>query len=123
MDRPKHLDIKKDKGVTIEWMNGTTSFYPVRYLRRLSPSAEAKALRAELEKNPLAVLPPSAISSDSSEPLTIVDAELVGNYAVKIHFSDGHDTGLFSWEYLVEIDPDRPRSEPGGPTRPKGTAP
>lgn len=113
MHRPKHLDIKKDKGLKVEWMDGTTSFYPVAYLRRNSPSAEAKALRQELEKNPLAVLPDSAISSDAG-PLTIEGAELVGNYAVKLRFSDGHDTGLFSWAYLVEIDPDRQRSEPGG---------
>ena len=34
-------------------------------------------------------------------------AELVGNYAVRITFSDGHDTGIFSWQYLREIDPAR----------------
>ena len=35
--------------------------------------------------------------------LTITDLEPVGNYAVKIRFADGHDTGLFSWGYLHEL--------------------
>ena len=34
---------------------------------------------------------------------TIVGLEPVGNYAVKIVFSDGHDTGLYTWEYLREL--------------------
>jgi DUF971 family protein len=30
---------------------------------------------------------------------------MVGNYAIRIRFSDGHDTGIYSWAYLREIDP------------------
>lgn len=106
--RPRHLDIKRDRGLTIEWEDGSTTFYSVSYLRKWSPSAEARTLREQLASNPLAVLPASAVSD--GKPLTIVDAEFVGNYAIKIHFSDGHDTGLYSWEYLVEIDPARQAS-------------
>ena len=57
-----------------------------------------------MAKNPLTVLPASAVAKG---PLTAVGAELVGNYAIRITFSDGHDTGIFSWEYLREIDPAR----------------
>lgn len=103
--KPRHLDIKRDRGLTVEWEDGSTSFYSVAYLRKWSPSAEARTLREQLAKNPLTVLPASAVSGGA--PLTIVDAEFVGNYAVKIRFSDGHDTGLYSWEYLQEIDPAR----------------
>ena len=59
-------------------------------------------LRSQLKKNPLTILPSSAVSKG---PLVATDAELVGNYAIKIRFSDGHDTGIYSWEYLREIDP------------------
>lgn len=106
--RPRHLDIKRDRGLTIEWEDGSTTFYSVTYLRKWSPSAEARTLREQLASNPLTVLPASAVSD--GKPLTIVDAEFVGNYAIKIHFSDGHDTGLYSWEYLLEIDPARQAS-------------
>jgi len=101
--RPKHLDLKKDKGLTVEWPNGRVSFYPVAYLRKMSPSADARMLREELARNPLTVLPASAGGGD--QPLTAIGAELVGHYAVKITFSDGHDTGIYSWDYLREIDP------------------
>ncbi len=83
-------------------MDGRVSFFPVAHLRRMSPSAEARQLREELATNPLTVLPNRP---GSGEPLLAVDAELVGNYALRIHFSDGHSTGLYSWRYLREIDP------------------
>ena len=37
------------------------------------------------------------------EDVNIVAIEPVGNYAVKLSFSDGHDTGLYSWDYLYEL--------------------
>ena len=113
--RPKHLDLKKDRGLTVQWENDTTSYFSIAYLRRMSPSAEARQLREELARNPLTVLPTSGggISGNSGgggESLTATGAELVGNYAVRIIFSDGHDTGIYSWEYLRQIEPnaDRP---------------
>jgi DUF971 family protein len=101
MDAPRHIDLKKDKGLTIEWQDGTTSYYSIAYLRRMSPSADARELREQIQKNPLTVLP----ASRSSGPLVAVDAQLQGNYAIQITFSDGHATGLYSWRYLREIDP------------------
>ena len=101
---PKHLDLDKTKGLTVQWQDGATSFYPIAYLRKMSPSAEQRALREQMARNPLTVLPASA-AAHSGEPLSATGAEMVGNYAVKIIFSDGHDTGIFSWEYLRQIDP------------------
>jgi len=103
---PAHLELEKTRGLTVRWPDGTSSFYPIDYLRRMSPSAEARILREKLARNPLTVLPESA---GDGRPLTALDAELVGNYAVRIRFSDGHHTGLYSWEYLRQIDPDGPR--------------
>ncbi len=101
--RPKHLDLKKDQGLTVQWQDGTDSFYPIAYLRKMSPSADARLLREEMARNPLTVLPSSAGTDRSS--LLATGAHLVGNYAIKIIFSDGHDTGIYSWEYLKQIDP------------------
>lgn len=103
---PTHLDFKKDQGLAVTWPDGTQSFYAIAYLRRMSPSAEQRQLREEMSRNPLTVLPASAVSG-GEQPLTATGAELVGNYAVRITFSDGHDTGIFSWQYLREIDPTR----------------
>ena len=111
IEKPVHLDLKKDSGLTVHWADGRTSHYPVAYLRRMSPSADARMLREQLEANPLTVLPATAASR--SGPLAVEDAELVGNYAIRLRFSDGHHTGIFSWAYLREIDPgaDRPAGE------------
>ena len=103
------LDLERDRGLTVEWSDGRRSFYPVAHLRRNSPSADAKTLRESLATNPLTVLPSSA----GSGPLRAESAELVGNYAIRIEFSDGHRTGIFSWVYLRQIDPDRPASPAG----------
>jgi DUF971 family protein len=99
--RPVHLDLDRERGLEIEWSDGVRSFYPVAHLRRSSPSADAKALREEMARNPLTVLPPSK----SDGPLRALDAQFVGNYAIRITFSDGHSTGIYSWSYLRSIDP------------------
>ncbi|MEX0653295.1 MAG: DUF971 domain-containing protein [Phycisphaeraceae bacterium] len=101
--RPKHIDLKKDTALTITWSDGRVSVYPVAYLRKMSPSADARELREQMAKDPLTVLPASA--SGKGGPLMAEGAELVGNYALRIRFSDGHETGLYSWTYLREIDP------------------
>jgi DUF971 family protein len=103
--RPVHLDLKQDRGLSIQWEGGTSSFYPIAYLRKMSPSADAKALREELSRNPLTVLPGSG--GKSKGPLRATNIEFVGNYAIRIVFSDGHETGIYSWKYLREIDPDK----------------
>ena len=109
--RPKHLDLNREKGLTVHWQNGRISFFPILYLRKMSPSVDAKMLREGMEQNPLTVLPASAISGPGAPALTATGAEMVGNYALKIIFSDGHDTGIYSWEYLREIDPNTPTAK------------
>ena len=104
---PRALDLQRNRALTVTWSDGRVSIYPVAYLRRMSPSAEMNVLREEMAKNPLTVLPASASAGASGGPLTAESAELVGNYAVRLRFSDGHDTGIFSWRYLREIDPGR----------------
>lgn len=115
MDAPVRIDLKKDRGLTIEWADGSTSYFSVAFLRRMSPSAEARALREQMARNPLTVLPSSG---GPGGPLVADSAELVGNYAIRIRFSDGHDTGIFSWQYLREIDPAN-QPDQGGSTRPR----
>jgi DUF971 family protein len=108
-ERPVHLDLKKDRGLTVQWADGTSSYFSIPYLRKMSPWAETRHLREEMARNPLTVLPQSA--AHRSGPLTAMDAELVGNYALRIRFSDGHDTGIYSWKYLREIDPTKAAKE------------
>ena len=52
------------------------------------------------KKTGLSILP-----GNYAEPITALSAELVGNYALKIEWSDGHGTGIYSFEYLRDICP------------------
>ncbi len=102
--RPTHLDLERTTALTITWSDGRISVLPVALLRRMSPSADQRQLREALASNPLTVLP----SRTFEGPLTADSIELVGHYALRIRFSDGHDTGIYTWEYLRSLLPPTP---------------
>ena len=62
------------------------------FLRVHSPSAEVRGHG-----------PGQEVLQTAKEGVSITAVEPVGNYAVKLVFDDGHDTGLFTWEYLYEL--------------------
>lgn len=114
---PKKIDLKKTKGLTIEWADGEESFYSLEYLRRMCPCATCRTARgdspkaAEESPNPPQEPEKSAskrtsltvLAGDFSRPLTVDHAEMVGNYAIRIEWSDKHSTGIYSYLYLREI--------------------
>jgi DUF971 family protein len=95
---PRKLNLKKDESLTIIWSDGRESVFPIQVLRAKCPCAGCKELRTQMSKSRLTVLPSSGVSR-----VTATGAQMVGNYAVRIVFSDGHDTGIFSFAYLREI--------------------
>ena len=99
---PIRLNLKKDEKLEIDWQDGEKAVYPISYLRSMCPCAQCKALRAEQKqrKSLLRVLP-----GNYTKPLSATSAELVGNYALRIEWSDEHGTGIYSFEYLREIVP------------------
>ncbi|MCP4837308.1 MAG: DUF971 domain-containing protein [Phycisphaera sp.] len=98
---PVSLHLDRATGLDVEWSDGRRIHYPVGWLRRMSPSADARELRKELESNPLAVLP----TAGGDGPISATGIEPIGNYAIRILFSDGHSSGIYSWSYLREIEP------------------
>ncbi len=68
------------------------------YLRVYSPSAEVRGHGAGQET-----------LQTGKHLVTIARIETVGNYALQFHFSDGHDSGIYSWEYLHELCRDQQR--------------
>ena len=91
------------EGVRIEWRDGHRSHYTFPYLRKRCPCATCRDLRSK------GASPTQArIKSDLpmyEPPARAVQAEPVGNYAVRFTFSDGHATGIYSFEYFREICP------------------
>lgn len=91
------------EGVRIEWRDGHRSHYAFPYLRQRCPCATCRERRAQ-GASPVQ----SKVKSDLpmfEEPARAVQAEPVGNYAVRFSFSDGHATGIYSFEYLRDICP------------------
>ena len=97
---PTRLNLKKDEKLEIDWQDGRKSVYKIAYLRALCPCAQCKAQREEQKKSKslLRVLP-----GNHSLPLAAKSAELVGNYALRIDWSDQHGSGIYSFEYLRDI--------------------
>jgi len=108
MTPPEHIDLDRKRGLTIRWADGLVTFHTIVQLRRMSPSAEARELRRELEENPLAILPSRA---QGAGPIEAEGAELVGNYAIRLRFSDGHSTGIYTWKYLRELPSETPHGD------------
>jgi DUF971 family protein len=78
--------------LTVSFADGRTFDLPFEYLRTHSPSAEVKGHGPGQET---LVLGKSGVG--------VKAVEQVGQYAVRIVFDDGHDSGLFSWRYLREL--------------------
>jgi DUF971 family protein len=93
MEAPSEIKVKrKSRVVEVAWPDGTRYSLPFEYLRVYSPSAEVRGHGGGEGKLELA-----------KESVQVTQAEPVGVYAVRLHFSDGHDTGLYSWDYLREL--------------------
>jgi DUF971 family protein len=99
---PTRLDLKRDEKLDITWQDGRTCTYSLSLLRTMCPCAQCRVTREEQpkRKSPLTILP-----GNFAAPLTVVNAELVGNYALRIDWSDNHSSGIYSFEYLREICP------------------
>lgn len=94
---------RADDAVTITWAENHVGIYPARDLRLACPCAQCVE---EMSSRPL--LDPASVPDDVT-PLRI---SLVGAYAIRIDWSDGHSTGIYTYEFLAGICPCR---ECGGP--------
>lgn len=97
---PRRIDLKRDEKLEIQWQDGQVSTYSISSLRSRCPCAACKTVRQESSaKKPLLQILPGNYAT----PLSALSAELVGNYALKIEWSDSHGSGIYSFEYLREI--------------------
>lgn len=92
---PRPIDIRLHQAsrlLEIKFDNSTECMLSCEFLRVYSPSAEVRGHGHGNE-----------VLQTGKEDVNIVAIEPVGNYAVKLVFSDGHDTGLYSWDYLYDL--------------------
>ena len=114
-DIANQTDAEAHQGLDIVWADGKTSSYPLVYLRSMCPCASCKEVRAaggsgaahpalqqvspeKPQNRSLTILP-----GNYATPLTVTAAERVGNYALRLDWSDSHSSGIYSYQYLREI--------------------
>jgi DUF971 family protein len=100
-DTPIPTDIKvrtQSRVLEIAFDNGTSYSLPFEFLRVYSPSAEVKGHG-----------PGQETLQTGKRDVLLTALEPVGNYAVQPHFSDGHNSGIFSWTYLYWLGSNQAR--------------
>jgi DUF971 family protein len=96
---PTEIRLKKDRrGLVVRFDDGVEHDLPAEMLRVLSPSAEVQGHNPE-----------QRVVLGGKKRVSIAAVDPVGNYAVRLTFDDGHNTGLFTWSYLRTLGDDRDR--------------
>lgn len=83
---------RKSRVLELAYEGGRRFELPCEYLRVNSPSAEVQGHG-----------PGQAVLLVGKEQVAISEIEPVGHYALRLRFDDGHDSGLYTWEYLFEL--------------------
>ncbi|MET0171641.1 MAG: DUF971 domain-containing protein [Agrobacterium vaccinii] len=90
---PTELRVSSDRAqLNVTFDNGAAFQLPAEMLRVLSPSAEVQGHG-----------PGQKVTVPGKKNVTIRSVVATGNYAVRIAFDDGHDSGIFTWRYLFEL--------------------
>ena len=94
-DTPYPTEIKlhqKSRILDIAFSDGKTFQFPCEFLRVYSPSAEVSGHG-----------PGQEVLQTGKKMVSIIKIEPVGNYAIQLNFTDGHNTGLYSWDLLYNF--------------------
>lgn len=94
MATPAPTEIKlhqKSQVLEMSFADGSTFRFPSEFLRVFSPSAEVRGHG-----------PGQEVLQAGKKDVQILAVEAVGQYAVQFRFSDGHDTGIYSWDLLYD---------------------
>src|SRR5215213_4813072 len=96
---PTELRLSKERRtLTVSSEDGRSFALPAEYLRVKSPSAEVQGHSPDERK-----------TVPGKRDVTILEVNPVGNYAVRLVFDDLHSTGIFSWDYLLDLGRNQPK--------------
>jgi DUF971 family protein len=100
---PEHIAISKSKGIKIDWKDGHHSEYGLTYLRDKCPCAQCTGAHGTPPREPQAQAATNNPFQMYQPVLKMLSVEPVGNYAIKINWSDGHSSGIYSYDHFREI--------------------
>ncbi|MBH53686.1 MAG: hypothetical protein CMI18_05000 [Opitutaceae bacterium] len=96
MKRPKGVQIIGQE-IAILWQDGEEDYFPMAFLREFSPSAE------NIGEMDILGNVHGGTGPQKYPGVTVQSWGFMGNYAIRFDFSDGHDTGLYSYDYLIGL--------------------
>ena len=97
--QPVELRIRRASArLEVDFDDGLQAVLPAEYLRVESPSAEVQGHGPNERK-----------TVSGKILVSIVGAESIGHYAIRIRFTDGHDSGIFTWAYLHQLAREHPQ--------------
>ncbi len=93
---PEHIELIGNE-VAIRWPDQSEDYFPMEFLRAASPSAENQG-----EKDILGHIHGGSGQKEFPN-VRVLNWTQVGNYALQFTFSDGHRTGIYSFDYLKKL--------------------
>lgn len=107
---PEHIAISKSKGIKIDWKDRHYSEYGLAYLRDECPCATCTGAHGTVPQKSNYGANGGGGGSNELFPmykptLRMLSVEAVGGYAIRIDWSDGHNTGIYSFDHLRRICP------------------
>jgi len=98
--RPVGMNLRlRDQVLEITWADGVRSRFPLSFLRKHCPCASCRTERQNESPAALPVLNPGA----GGQTPVVVGGNIVGNYALQLEWSDGHNTGIFDFRLLRSL--------------------
>ena len=99
---PKKIKIFEKNSLLIIWQDGSESKIGLEYLRKECPCASCKGETVLLKT----YRPPKQLFNNP-EMFKVKDISTVGGYAIQITWKDGHNTGIYTYNYLFQLDKDQ----------------
>jgi len=101
-EKPQDLTVNRQaETLTIVWADGHRSVYPLSGLRNVCPCVECRGGH----ENMGGPVDRAALHVKPAKTWEIVDANLVGHYALSFTWADGHDGGIYPWAFLRALCP------------------
>ena len=103
---PAKVRVKKSEGtgIEIEWRDGHASSWSFRWLRDACPCATCHEEREQVGRAPGVAKPkPQGLLQMYQEPPRPLEVSQVGKYALRFKWNDGHEAGIYSWDYLRRV--------------------
>ena len=96
---PQQVKILKKDKLKITWEDSTETILSLKYMRDECPCAGCKG-----ETILLKTYRPPAPKVITPEMYQVKNLEVVGDYAIQVTWKDGHNTGIYSWDYIKQLE-------------------